>query len=119
MIDQLITNFHFLRPEWFFAIIPAAFLYLLLKYTIGSNSNWLKTINPLLLPYLIDEEKREVVRNPLSLILLGWCLAITSLAGPVWKKTDRPVHEREDALVIVFDLTKSMYAVDVLSLIHI
>ncbi len=113
MINQVITNFHFLRPEWFFAIIPAIFVYVLLKYTIGNNSNWLKTINPLLLPYLIDEKKREVVRNPLSLILLGWCLAITSLAGPVWKKTDRPVHEREDALVIVFDLTKSMYAVDV------
>ena len=29
------------------------------------------------------------------------------------KKTDRPVHEREDALVILFDLTKSMYTTDV------
>ena len=113
IFDQLITNFHFLRPGWFFAIIPAVFLYFSLKYANSSNSNWLKTINPLLVPYLIDEGKREISRNPLSLVLLSWCLVITSLAGPVWKKTDRPVHEREDALVILFDLTKSMYTTDV------
>ncbi|RZO75518.1 MAG: VWA domain-containing protein [OM182 bacterium] len=113
MIDQILRDFHFLRPEWFFAIIPMTFVYLLLKYAVGKNSNWLKTIDPLLLPYLMDERKREISRSPLSLIIVCWCLAIIAIAGPAWQKTERPLHERKDALVILFDLTKSMYAVDV------
>ena len=73
----------------------------------------MRAIDPLLLPYLIDNSQQSSSRSPLVLALLAWLLAITALAGPVWQKTPQPVHEREDALVILMDLTRSMYATDV------
>ena len=109
----LFEQFHFLRPEWFYALIPAILLFTIIKFRQGMGSNWEKTIDPDLLPHLIEDMTSTVTKNPLYLILLAWCLAIISLAGPVWEKTPQPVHEREDALVIIFDLTRSMYATDV------
>jgi Ca-activated chloride channel family protein len=109
----LLAQFHFLRPEWFYALIPAILLFTIIKFRQGMGSNWEKTIDPDLLPHLIEDVTSTVTKNPLYLILLAWCLAIISLAGPVWEKTPQPVHEREDALVIIFDLTRSMYATDV------
>ncbi|MFT7684854.1 MAG: Ca-activated chloride channel family protein [Candidatus Azotimanducaceae bacterium] len=109
----IIEQFHFLRPEWFYALIPAVLLFLIIKVRQGMGSNWEKTIDPELLPHLIEDTTSRVSTNPLYLILLAWCLVVVSLAGPVWEKTPQPVHEREDALVIIFDLTRSMYATDV------
>lgn len=112
-LSLLLEQFHFLRPYWFFALIPAILLFTIIKLRQGKGSNWEKTIDPSLLPHLIDDAGSKVNKNPLFLILLAWFIAITSLAGPVWEQTPQPVHEREDALVILFDLTRSMYATDV------
>jgi len=110
---DLLSNFHFLRPDWFYALIPALLLYLLLKFRQSTSSNWEKAIDASLLPHLLDNPDGKVSKSPLTLVFVAWVLAIVALSGPVWEKTEQPVHEREDALVIVFDLTKSMYANDV------
>ncbi len=112
-MNDILINFHFLRPEWFYALIPALILFSLLMYRQRKNSNWEQSIDPVLLPHLLDEPGGKVSRNPLTLVLVAWCLAILALAGPVWQKTPQPVHEREDALVILLDLSRSMYATDV------
>jgi Ca-activated chloride channel family protein len=39
--------------------------------------------------------------------------ATVGLAGPAWQKLPQPVEEKRDALVIVFDLSLSMFAQDV------
>ncbi|HJP50827.1 MAG TPA: VWA domain-containing protein [Pseudomonadales bacterium] len=113
LTDAIVENFHFLRPEWFYAVIPALILVIILGLRQGRGSNWEQTIDPRLLPYLIDDPGGKPGRNPMYLILIAWILAIVALAGPVWQKTPQPVHEREDAIVILFDLTRSMYATDV------
>lgn len=110
---DLLSNFDFLRPDWFYALIPAVLLYLLLKFRQGTSSNWERTIDASLLPHLLDNPDGNISKSPLTLVFIAWLLAICALSGPVWEKTEQPVHEREDALVIVFDLTKSMYATDV------
>ena len=109
----MMAEFHFLRPEWFYAIIPTVALYLLLRYREGRGSAWERTIDPSLLPYLLETSSGKTSRNPRFLLLVGWLVGIIALAGPVWEQTPQPVHEREDALVIVLDLTRSMYANDV------
>jgi Ca-activated chloride channel family protein len=113
MNAEILQEFHFLRPEWFYALIPAIILFALLRYRQSSNSRWEKAIDPALLPFLLDNATGTVSKNPFSLLLLVWILAILALAGPVWEKTAQPVHEREDALIVLFDLTRSMYATDV------
>ena len=112
-MSAMLADFHFLRPEWFYLIIPAAILYLLLKYRQSNASNWEKAIDPVLLPHLLDNPQGEISRSPLTVVFIAWLLAILALAGPVWQKTEQPVHEREDALVVLLDLTKSMYTPDV------
>lgn len=112
-MQDIIANFHFLRPAWFYALIPAIALFLVLRSRFARSSNWEKTIDADLLPYLLEVPGRQVRKNPMLLLLIAWILASIAMAGPVWQKTPQPVHEREDALVVILDLTRSMYAVDV------
>ncbi len=114
--DQFIgitQDFHFLRPEWLYALIPAVLLFAILRYRQGSSSNWARAIDPSLLPYLLENTSGAIKKSPFSLLLVAWVLASLALAGPVWIKTPQPVHEREDALIVILDLTRSMYATDV------
>ncbi len=111
--DEILAAFHFLRPEWFYALIPAVLLFTLLRWRQSHHSNWEKAIDPHLLPHILDNPDEQVSRSPLTLLFIAWVLGVLALAGPVWEKTPQPVHEREDALVVIFDLTKSMLATDV------
>jgi Ca-activated chloride channel family protein len=113
MIEAILQDFHFLRPQWFYAILPAVCMFLLLRYRQSNVSNWDKAIAPELLTHLLETPSGTVSKNPFSLILVAWILAIFALAGPVWEKKPQPVHEREDAVIIILDLTRSMYATDV------
>ena len=113
LLTEILANFHFLRPEWFYALIPAVLLFALLRYRQSHHSNWEKAIDPHLLPHILDSPDKVVSKSPLTLLLVAWILATIAIAGPVWRQTPQPVHEREDALVVIFDLTKSMLATDV------
>jgi len=113
LLADILANFHFLRPEWFYALIPAVLLFALLRYRQSHHSNWEKAIDPHLLRHILDNPDKVVSKSPLSLLLVAWLLATVAVAGPVWRQTSQPVHEREDALVVIFDLTRSMLATDV------
>jgi len=65
------------------------------------------------MPFLLIQPPKKPSVNPLPILLLGWVLAILAVAGPTTQKIPQPILEREDALVIILDLTWSMYASDV------
>lgn len=109
LIEQ---NFHFLRPLWLLALIPALLLVMYLWRINESASSWDRAIDKDLLPYLLDGSKSAAERTPLIMLLTVWTLAILALAGPVWEKIAQPVQQRQDALVIVYDQSLSMYAAD-------
>lgn len=112
-IENIVAQLHFLRPLWFLGLLPALLLVLIFRLRQGKDSAWERSIDPALLPHLIETQLTKPARNPIALIALGWLLAIIALAGPVWEKTPQPVHEREDALIILFDLSRSMYSTDI------
>ena len=112
LLMLLEQNFHFLRPLWLLALIPALLLVLYLWRINESASSWDRAIDKDLLPYLLDGSKSAAERTPLVLLLTLWTLAILALAGPVWEKIAQPVQQRQDALVIVYDQSLSMYAAD-------
>ncbi len=105
-------NFHFLRPLWLLALIPAIGLVMLLWRINEKASAWDRAIDKDLLPFLLDTTKSVAERTPLLLLLALWTLAILALAGPVWEKMPTPVQARQDALVIVYDQSLSLYATD-------
>ena len=109
---SLIDNFHFLRPLWLLALIPVLLFFSAMWRVNSVVTAWDKAIDKNLLPYLLDRSKNASQRTPLILLFAAWALSILALAGPVWEQLPQPVQKREDALVIVFDLSLSMFAPD-------
>ncbi|MBS04901.1 MAG: hypothetical protein CMQ24_19645 [Gammaproteobacteria bacterium] len=107
------AEFHFLRPEWFFALPLILLIWPLARLAIQSATSWERAIDPRLLAHLLDRASARPSKAPLWLIPPAWLLAITALAGPVWQQLPQPVQEKQDALVILLDLSLSMLATDV------
>ncbi len=108
----IFNEFHFLRPWWLLALIPAVIFTIALWRANSALSAWDKAIDKDLLPFLLDRSRNAAQRTPLMLLLGAWALSAVALAGPVWEKLPQPVQQREDALVIVVDLSLSMFAQD-------
>lgn len=105
-------TFHFLRPFFLWAFIPAI-LFVLRLYQIKSKRNfWADKVDKKLLPFLLVNEYHHQSRFFLSLLFVGWAVAIIALAGPTWEKLPSPSMRGESALVIVLDLSRSMDADD-------
>ena len=111
-IFEILRNFHFVRPAWLMAIIPLILVLILLKSQDKRLSPWEDVIDPSLLPYLLQKTglKKE---NLLAYLFFFWVVIVLALAGPVWQKIPQPVQEKDDALIIALDLTRSMLAEDV------
>lgn len=111
-LSSFLTNFHFLRPEWFYALIPAIIATFWLFRCRNQAGNWDQVISPELLPFLLDRIPEKQRRSLPILALIGWTLAAVAMAGPTWERTPMPVHKQENALVVIFDLSPSTLAQD-------
>ena len=112
MIDVL-NNFHFLRPLWFLALFPCGLLIGMLLLLHYRKSTWDQYIAPELMPHLLVSHDERQRHSPIALLVLAWLLAVLALAGPVWERLPQPIAERENALVIITDMSRSLYATDV------
>lgn len=112
LLDTLLSDFHFLRPLWLLALIPTVVFIMLLWRMNERASAWDRAIDKDLLPFLLDTTKSVAERTPLILLLTAWIVSVIALAGPVWEKIAQPVQARQDALVLVYDQSLSMYATD-------
>lgn len=105
--------FHFLRPQWFLALLPLALLLWLLFFRKQGSRGWEAVCDERLLPHILIRKPGQARRVSLALTALGGLLAVAALAGPAWEKLPQPVFTAGDALVIALDLTRSMDAGDV------
>ena len=104
-------DLHFIRPEllWLLPVIIPLLLLAWRKQVQGGD--WAKAIDPTLLPHLITSEGggssrlRQLWWLTLPLLLIG-------ASGPSLERAELPVFEKSDALVIVLDLSRSMWATD-------
>ena len=110
---EFLDNFHFLRPLFLWGLLPAFILVCLVLFIQNNRSTWSRAIDPALLPFLLDKNATPRATYPVFGLLLLWTLGLIALAGPVWEQIPVPVQEREDALVIVADMSMSMYSTDV------
>ncbi|MDJ0878643.1 MAG: VWA domain-containing protein, partial [Halieaceae bacterium] len=111
-MSELLANFHFLRPAWLLAALPIPPLGWLLYRQLGAGKAWSSIISDQLLPHLLSSG-RVASRWPLAVVLAAWLLAVIALAGPSWERLPQPVERREHALVVLYDLSLSMYATDI------
>ena len=105
-------DFHFLRPLWLLALVPAAWVVWRLWRRRLTATAWRRVVDPALLPHLLVGDQGTVSRWPLALVALGFLLAVLALAGPTWERQPQPVFTRQAPLVILFDLSRSMDARD-------
>lgn len=105
------TDFSFIYPKWLFALIPLVFVIPWLNKT--------KTRTGLIAPHLArllsknQEKKTSLATWPITLLGASWCIAIIALAGPSFKTTEVPASTLSGARVLVMDMSRSMYAVDI------
>jgi len=106
------NSFHFLRPAWLLALPPLLFL-LIWRWRCRLRSrSWQAVCDPELLPHLLLGRSRRRANWPLWLLLCGGLLAVLALAGPAWRKQPQPLFRQQSALVVLFDLSRSMAASD-------
>ncbi|MDH5479181.1 MAG: VWA domain-containing protein [Nitrosomonas sp.] len=107
------TEFHFLRPLWFLALIPALWLFIALWRKQSSGTAWNSVFEQQLLTPLWLESPGKKTRLPLVILASAWLLTIFILAGPVWERQPEQVWRSQMSRVVILDLSPSMNANDI------
>ena len=107
------ADFHWLRPEWLYAIPLLLLLAALLARGKLGSGNWQSVIDRELMPYVLSRDPGRGTDHRWWLMGLGGVIASVALAGPAWQRIEQPVFRAEQALVVALDLSRSMDAQDV------
>lgn len=113
MTDLPIADFHFLRPLWFLALIPLVLLVFYIRQVKKTHSGWQSVIASHLYNHLVSGQIEKSGNGLLGLLMFGWLLATTALAGPTWQRLPQPVFQVQEGQVIVIDMSLSMRATDI------
>ena len=111
MMDAL-AAFHFLRPLWLLALIPALALWLIERRSSDALQQWRRVIDPALLPYLLVGTDRHERITPSDWLFLAWIVATLAVAGPAWQREPSPFAQAKPAVAVVLKVTPSMLTQD-------
>jgi Ca-activated chloride channel family protein len=114
-VTELFSSFdgiHFIRPWWLLAAIPALVLAVFWARRRISASHWENNIDPELLEALLEPGSSSGFRRLAWFVAGALLFAAIGLSGPAWQRLPQPVEQKSDALVIILDLSLSMFAED-------
>ena len=109
---DFLNQFHFLRPEWFIALIPLMLLVILIRKTTAKQSGWQSVIPSHLYQYMVIGKTELGAKPPMWMLAFVWIIGVTALAGPTWERLPQPVYQLKMGHVIVIDMSLSMRATD-------
>lgn len=117
-----LSNFHFIRPWCFLALVALFFALWLLKKHRFNHSPWNKFLPAHLSQVLVEGAEANSAKtsqgffstqgNLIRPFIIG-LLTIIALAGPTWQKLPQPVYQTERGSVLIMDMSYSMYATDI------
>jgi len=107
-----LAAFHFLRPLWLLALLPAAALWLIERRSSDALQQWRRVIDPALLPYLLVGTDRHERITPSDWLFLAWIIATLAVAGPAWQREPSPFAQAKPAVAVVLKVTPSMLTQD-------
>ncbi len=113
---EWLNNFHFIRPLWLLALIPALLALFIVRRRRAAAGQWQQVVDPQLLPYLLEQPGADAPRGqavPGLLMIAAAVIVSLALAGPAWERLPQPVQKNKDALIIMLDMSASMGAQDV------
>jgi Ca-activated chloride channel family protein len=111
MMDAL-AAFHFERPIWLLASLPAAVLWFLVRRSSGSAQRWRRVIDPVLLPHLLTGDDRRARIVPADWLFAGSIVAAIAIAGPAWQREPSPFADAKPPVAVVLKVTLSMLSED-------
>ena len=106
---------HWIRPAWFWALIPTIIIWLALwRHQRQTQSAWQSLCDPHLLPHLMGPATSQKCGTTFSWITLGliWLITIATLAGPSWTQQQRPTYHQQRGRMVLLDLSSDMLASD-------
>lgn len=111
MIDAL-SAFHFERPLWLLALVPAIALLLIQHRMADIGARWRRVIDPELLKHLLVDHGPVSRITPNGVLMIGWTLLAIAVAGPAWQREPSPFAEARPPVVVVLKVTPSMMTED-------
>jgi Ca-activated chloride channel family protein len=109
----MLADFHFLRPEWLWALPLVILATVLLAHRRLGAGNWQNVVSASLAPFVLSRSASRQGTYRWWLLGLGGVLAVVALAGPAWQRVDQPVFRSDQALVVALDMSRSMDAQDI------
>jgi Ca-activated chloride channel family protein len=109
------SDFHFLRPDWLWALIPAAAVVLLAwRGQAGAGDRaWSGTVDAHLLKYLtVGGAASRPSHRLIAALAAGLVAAVLAVAGPAWEKLPTPTTRGAEPVVVVLSLAQSMNGTD-------
>ncbi|MGX1786573.1 VWA domain-containing protein [Bosea sp. NPDC055332] len=111
MMDAL-AAFHFERPFWLLALIPAAILWLAARRNSDPVLQWRRVIDPELLPHLLSGNDQRARIVPADWLFAGSVAAAVAIAGPAWQREPSPFADAKPPVAVVLKVTPSMLTED-------
>ncbi len=105
-------EFHFLRPDWLWALPVVIAMTLLLARRRLAPGSWQSVVDPALAPHILSLGQIKGLTYRWWLLGIGAILSVIALAGPSWDRVEQPVFRSEQAIVMALDLSRSMDAQD-------
>ena len=87
-------DFHFIRPEWLWAIIPTLLVWLWLTVSHKKQSGWQSVIPAHLYDHMLVGQTQKVRKPAYSVLLVVWIIALLALAGPTWERLPNSRKEK-------------------------
>ncbi len=106
-------DFHFLRPLWLLAVLPALAVWWGLWRQQDRAAAWRQVVDSHLLEHLIVGESTRRRLRPIQLLLMIWIICTVALAGPAWRMEPSPFADDEAGLVVLLKVSGTMLASDV------
>ena len=102
------SQFHFLRPEWLFAVPAVIAVGWWLQRRLRSDRQFEDQIAPHLVRHLTVSPDSKRFLTPGALIVPLWLVCVVALAGPTFRQQPAPFADDEAAVMLVVRVSDSM-----------
>jgi Ca-activated chloride channel family protein len=106
-------DFHFLRPEWLWALIPLLILVFTVRHLHKQQSGWQAVLANHLYQHIITSKGAKKSKPPFALLAFSWLIVVLALAGPTWERLPQPVYQLNTGKVVLIDMSLSMRSTDI------
>lgn len=109
--QQILSQFHFIRPWWLLSFIPFGII-VFLRWYYDAKSEFSDILPPHLRRALTIGEQGWKKQLPLKLLAISIAIGIVICAGPTWQREASPFGEDKAQMVVVLDNSESMLESD-------